>query len=486
MKKYLFNQAILLISQDKYDEAIQLFKAILEYEKKNYDALFFSGVCYGKIGKHKNAITFLKKAFNINPSYDCYLNLGKAFLEEKKFRDSISLISEGLRKFPNDYRLMLNIANAYLNLNENKTALQYYQKLIKIDPKNPIVWRCCATAYEEIKEFELAKKCYSNALEIDPENAEANYNLGLLYLALKEFEKGWPFYEKRWLVDQFDSPRLNTAKPRWNGVSSNKTVLLWSEQGLGDQILYGSMFGELEQFTNKFIISLDVRLIPIFTRSFSKIHFIDKEKTLSSELYDEQLPIGSLGSYLRTSIQSFHKSKNSYLILDKNRCQFYSKKFEEKNKIICGLSWRSQNKNFGHEKSIKLKDLLPILKIPNLLFVDLQYDDTEDERNLIKEKYGIDIIKIRDLNSYNDLDGLAALIQACNLVITISNINAHISGALGVKTKLLLPKARGRIWYWGQDEKQSIWYKNTKKFEQNTIGQWNDVVQAIVDDLSKP
>jgi tetratricopeptide (TPR) repeat protein len=118
MKKYLFNQAILLISQDKYDEAIQLFKAILEYEKKNYDALFFSGVCYGKIGKHKNAITFLKKAFNINPSYDCYLNLGKAFLEEKKFRDSISLISEGLRKFPNDYRLMLNIANAYLNLND--------------------------------------------------------------------------------------------------------------------------------------------------------------------------------------------------------------------------------------------------------------------------------------------------------------------------------------------------------------------------------
>ena len=111
--------------------------------------------------------------------------------------------------------------------------------------------------------------------------------------------------------------------------------------------------------------------------------------------------------------------------------------------------------------------------------VDLQYGDTSKERQSFYKKYGINLIKIKEIDNYDDIEGLAALIDACDFVVTVSNTTAHIAGAIGKKTYLMLPKGKGKLWYWSKDNDQSLWYKSIKIMEQKEIGQWNEVIDEL-------
>ena len=111
--------------------------------------------------------------------------------------------------------------------------------------------------------------------------------------------------------------------------------------------------------------------------------------------------------------------------------------------------------------------------------VDLQYGDTSKERQSFYKKYGINLIKIKEIDNYDDIEGLAALIDACDFVVTVSNTTAHIAGAIGKKTYLMLPKGKGKLWYWSKENDQSLWYKSIKIMEQKEIGQWNEVIDEL-------
>ena len=109
----------------------------------------------------------------------------------------------------------------------------------------------------------------------------------------------------------------------------------------------------------------------------------------------------------------------------------------------------------------------------------MQYGDTSKERQSFCKKYGINVIKIKEIDNYDDIEGLAALIDACDFVVTVSNTTAHIAGAIGKKTYLMLPKGKGKLWYWSKENDQSLWYKSIKIMEQKEIGQWNEVIDEL-------
>ena len=120
-----------------------------------------------------------------------------------------------------------------------------------------------------------------------------------------------------------------------------------------------------------------------------------------------------------------------------------------------------------------------MLKLKDITFVDLQYGDTRKERQSFYKKYGINLIKIKEIDNYDDIEGLAALIDACDFVVTVSNTTAHIAGAIGKQTYLMLPKGKGKLWYWSKENDQSLWYKSIKIMEQKEIGQWNEVIDQL-------
>ena len=149
---------------------------------------------------------------------------------------------------------------------------------------------------------------------------------------------------------------------------------------------------------------------------------------------------------------------------------------KKKTKFV-GISWKSVNDRIGENKSIKLSDLKDIFDLPNITFVNLQYGNVTDEINSINKVIKNKIIDIKDIDLFNDITKMSALIQKLDLVVTISNSTAHLSGALGKDTILMLPKGKGHLWYWTKgDNQKSAWYSSVKIIQQNKINIWDNVL----------
>jgi ADP-heptose:LPS heptosyltransferase len=133
----------------------------------------------------------------------------------------------------------------------------------------------------------------------------------------------------------------------------------------------------------------------------------------------------------------------------------------------------------GASKSARLADFEPLLRLPDCRFVDLQYGDTSEERAALARDLGIMVERLGDIDNTNDLDGLAALMSACDVIVTVSNTTAHLAGALGRPTFVMVPHGYARIWYWFHDRSQSPWYPRVAIRRQQSGQPWADVVAAV-------
>ena len=129
------------------------------------------------------------------------------------------------------------------------------------------------------------------------------------------------------------------------------------------------------------------------------------------------------------------------------------------------------------ERSIDLYSLANALNSPQLSLLNLQYGDVNNEIEDLKRKCNIEIAYEKDLDIFNNVDFLASMIEACDLVISIDNSTIHLSGALGKKTWVLLPKIAD--WRWGGDTNKSYWYQSLHLFRQTTQNDWSDILQAV-------
>lgn len=170
---------------------------------------------------------------------------------------------------------------------------------------------------------------------------------------------------------------------------------------------------------------------------------------------------------------------SGFLIADREAAARQRQRLEARaaGRPLVGLSWRSRNAAYGVPKSLKLSDLLPVLR-PDIFWVDLQYGDTAAERSAIAGA-GAEVWRDPDVDPLRDLDAAAAQAAALDLVITTSNTTAHLSGALGVPTWLLLPApGYGLLWYWFLDRSDSPFYPSMRCFRQSRAGDWTGVIAA--------
>ena len=115
---------------------------------------------------------------------------------------------------------------------------------------------------------------------------------------------------------------------------------------------------------------------------------------------------------------------------------------------VIGLSWSSRNPRYEMSKSARLHDFAALLRLPGCRFIDLQYGDTQVDREAVEHDLGVPVERLADVDNTNDLDALTSLIKACDIVVTVSNTTAHLAGALGKETYVLVPSGRGRMWFW--------------------------------------
>jgi ADP-heptose:LPS heptosyltransferase len=276
---------------------------------------------------------------------------------------------------------------------------------------------------------------------------------------------------------------LDSSKRKWNGESGDK-VFVWKEQGIGDEIMFSSTFFELNQKSQKLIVECDKRLIPIYKRSFpGNIKFVDDRKKVGENEYNAQIAVGSLLKHFRSNISDFERASSGWLKADSKKTSVLRRKLKShKNDKIIGISWFTRAKKVTSQlRNVPIDLFSNFLKKLPATYVNLQYGETTEELSQIRSKSGLEVKQIENLDLFNDLDGLAALISACDIVISIDNATVHLAGALGVDAKILLPfDAEER---WGLNSNKSYWYDNVTLYRQDTLRDWNQPLENLVYDI---
>ena len=255
---------------------------------------------------------------------------------------------------------------------------------------------------------------------------------------------------------------------------------MWPEQGLGDEIMFCSILSELHSQADSVIVQTDKRLVQLFQRSFPQdVKFVPREQTVKEEDYDLHIPMGSLPRVFRPTLESFEIGAKKFFKADSKRAEnLRSELLDEGCDKLIGISWHSTAKrSLAREKGISLEQLAKTLNKPGTKLISLQYGDVSKEIADLKNTTGITVTEVSEIDNYNDIDGLAALIEACDEVVSISNVTVHIAGALGKPVKILL--ASSCDWRWGSKQDYSYWYQDAKLYRQSEINNWENVLKML-------
>jgi hypothetical protein len=296
-------------------------------------------------------------------------------------------------------------------------------------------------------------------------------------------KEGWTEYNYRFAVDA-RAGRLKIRPfqyPWWDGEPlRDKRVLFWPEQGLGEEIMHASVIQEALRAAGSLVLECDARLQPLFRRSFPGALVYGRtdppDLGIEGQPIDLQCALGIFAGTRRASFADFPPQR-SYLVADAARTDIYNRWLHTLGGgLNIGISWFSDNKRIGNEKSTALLDWRELFQTRGCNFVDLQYGDSLAER-IAAERDGMKLYQAPGLDLTGDLDGLAGLISALDLVITVSNTTAHLTGALGRDCWVLLHDAPFWHWFIGRDD--SPWYPSVRLFRPARRGDWPDVFARL-------
>lgn len=385
--------------------------------------------------------------------------------------------------YGDDVHRLLAVALSHQGMHED--ALKEVRQAIETAPHDAKCHTALGTVLFHLGDATSALRAFEAGYQLDPGFAEAAANLAAMRLMQGHFAEAWPLFLARFSMNvpspvpssplgtaQIGKYEATTEPAVWDGKPyPGKTLLVWGEQGIGDQILFSNMLCDLSTLPMAVAVVCERRLLPLFTRSFPKIVFV-AAGSVAMPKYDYQILIGELGRFYRQSVDKFPQRPNGWLKASPAKGAAFKARFiGHQSRAVVGISWRSDRLDDGAEKSVPPTLLKPILGVNVVRWLNLQHGAF----------LSTDIFPERDgaVDPETDLDGLAAQLKGINLFITASNSTAHLAAALGVETWLMAPLGKGARWYWGTSETPSPWYQNLRVFRQTTPGQWAPVMADV-------
>ncbi len=455
-------------------------------------AMFAQGIASHQSGDLDKARSLYQQILSLMPAQpDALHMLGVAEFQKQNFAEAVRLIGKASALHPASELVHFNHGNALRALGQLPQAADAFRRAVQLNPGHLEALKNLGNVLKEQNQMAEAITCYERVLAIEPNHVHTLYNKSIALLTEGRLAEGWDLYDYRLACDTGDGRYLGHTLPRqapdWDGRMPAKPLLVLPEQGLGDQIFYGAMLNDLQAARIESFACLDERLLPLFRRSFPGIDFALPTEIAALDpalqLFGAQIRIASLGQYFRRDAAGLARVPSPYLRADANATARLRNRLGQQGKLVCGLSWASKNAETGSTKSLPLTGLLPVLCVPGVEFIDLQYGDTAQERQALSVEAGINVRRLDDIDNKNDIDGLAALIMACDLVITVSNSTAHLAAALG-KPVLILLAHHTPLWYWHIDGERSPWYPNATLLRQATQADWIPTVERAAQLLS--
>lgn len=466
----------------------KLLKKYPNLNNLNYEA----SLLYIKNGKYFEAYNCMEKIFDEFQNNLNYLNDFSVVCTKLSYLEKAEYLSKrAFEKEPNNSNHLINLGAIYNLMKNYEQALQVIEHAIQINPLEPKYYNLMGVTLVRTGLIIVARQMFEVAVVLDGDYIDAVVNLAILesqsgnflksievlevalhrvnknhidsvsisnikyllsydYLAVGRLKEGWLNYDLGFDLSIQSNSRRNPVrkfkKPIWDGtIIPGKTILIWREQGIGDEILFYTCLPDLVDLGMEIIVECEERLVETLLRSFPKFT-IRKEnfnklnlKNYNKEDYDFHLPVGSLMRYFRDDVTKFHNSFPIFKV-DENKAKQHEEnliiKKSEKKRI--GICWRSGLLDMERNQFyLVVEDLIPILQNKDFDFVNLQYGECEDELLEVERLSGINIIRWSDLDLKNDIDSVLALISRLDLVITVGTAVSPMAASLGKKVLLI-------------------------------------------------
>lgn len=340
------------------------------------------------------------------------------------------------------------------------------------------------------EKLEMAEAVSSlrQAISLRPDYAQAHFNLSRVLLMQGNYAEGWAENEWRWDCPEFPSTWRDFPYPWWDGGSlSEKTILVWSEQGIGDEIMFASVIADAVAEARHLVLECNARLVPIFRRSFPSATVVARsdppDPTIAAAGVETQTALASLCLRYRASKAAFAANPGPYLRADPERTRALRARYAALGEgRTIGICWRSGNPTVGRLRSAPLTLWDSILRTPGCHFVSLQYGDVTADLADVKERLGVVIHRDSDVDPLASAEDWFAQVAALDHVISVDNSTIQVSGSLGIPTWCLLSYAPE--WRFGLSGSDHDWHPSITVFRQRVLGDWSTVIAEVSAALS--
>lgn len=431
-------------------------------------------------------------------------NLGQLLQERGDCQDALSLLTAAVELHPREANFHVTLGATRQKLQDLPGAIACYQRAVELRPQYLEAWENLGLALHLHEQFDRAEAAYRKALSLDrsskvrldyghllrdvgrPAEAEALYREvlerhpldtgmaiqhGLTRLSRGDFsgwnELEWSHWSADWL--KMDRPWM-VPLPRWDGESlEGRSILLYGEQGIGDEIMFASPVPEVARAARRTVLMCEPRLAPLFARSFPDVVVTPRpaggQPAIDAQLScDLRLSLSRLPGVLRRSPESF--TGEPYLRADPAAAAAWRTRLAALGgRMVVGISWRGgANDRTRVQRSLDLALFAPLFAHQQVRFVDLQYGDHAAEITAFNAVAPQPLVHFDDVDPLRDMDGFAALLSALDLVISVDNSTVHLAGALDVPTWMLTPANPN--WRWPHEGEHSRWYRSVRLFRQ--------------------
>jgi len=456
----------------RHDIAVDLFRRAVQLQPDDAEAYSNLGCILAETGKPDEAIIACRKAVELNPNYaEGFYHLGNALQKAARFEEAVVAYRQAITCRPDHVRAHNNLGGTLMLLDRPDEAASAFHQAIALNPRHPNAHKNLGMALYSIGDCPAAIEALRGELALQPENPDIHWNLSMMLLADGHFREGWTEYEWRWRCLDFPTPLRNFSVAQWDGESlSGRTILLHAEQGFGDTIQFARYIPMVAERGGVVLLECQPELKSLL----NAITGVKETYIPGQQLppFDVHCPLASLSLAFRTTLETIPASI-PYLQPDAAKAERWKAKLSDEKQFKIGLAWsgRPTHRN-ERNRSIPLQMFTPLAQVPHAHFYSLQKGTAARQIADAKE------LPITDwTDDLTDFADTAALIANLDLIISVDTAVAHLAGAMGKPTWLLLPWAPD--WRWMLHHPDTPWYPTISLFRQNAPKQWEEVMERV-------
>lgn len=433
--------AIALTRQKKFEEAEIILQELIGEDPNFNDAYKNYAQLLMDADKAEHAVNFFTKAIMLEPNnVNNYVLRARCRLKLDQFEPSQYELTEALERFPGNSDVEHEAARLLFRMNETRLGLKYARMAMKDDPddyhKGVTLGVILLMHGDNEESLKVMKNVYKNAPN---SNKTVEWNLSLAYLANGQLESGWNHHKSRFEDPSAAVHRRTFDVPAWRGEDiSDKTVLVWADQGLGDALRAGTMLPQLIERAGKVIVELSAKGAQFFEYSFPDVLCrraqMNRDFHATKSDYDVHANITDMAEFFRPNIQAFKDAPCPVFSFEKDRAREYLSRLKgHEDKPVIGFSWRSKNLAANRARFyLSAPGIAPILASRDAIFVNLQYSTIPKEIEFFKQKFPDKFHFFEDVDLFNDLVGAAALTACCDFVVAANTSVADMAGLIDV------------------------------------------------------